>query len=465
MFTSEIDEIIEISEILLNFSFYYYSFSKFILENCLDFLQYMDKYISNSKNFNRENFIIFFNFIFILSNCLSDNLNKNWNLEQVFFSCININTIFELFEDYFSLPVYGRHFIIWIVNNILKLTKEKENFSNANNIQFNSVNSGLNHESNFHENFKFAVLNFINKENTNKIYTKIFNISGLINESTKEIMKFFYVLMEQKNFDFQNGTNNCKFMEVFEQIFTGTKNFAILKSTFILINKIFYFDFSLKEKTLNKYHILKLLPNLVYIILSEVKNHYIDSGFYSEIVIKPSLEKQGKLKINLVDLLDEVLLFCNIFCESSPLIFGEKLMEEENLMKNLTEIFYLISKNGISNYLLGSTESYLIIIESLLSNEKCTNNFIGLISDNVLELLAEILIATKEKKDLLLLVLKSFDHFLNMADEFIKDNIGNIIAKKMEGLGCSNEINILRDNKNDEIAELANEIYESYFNN
>ena len=120
MITSEIDEIIEISEILMNLSYFYISFSIFIMENCHDFLQYIDKYLSNFQNFTKENFIIFFNFIFILANIINDIRPKNSNFEEIFFSYININTIFVLFEEYFSLPVYGRHLIIWLITNILK---------------------------------------------------------------------------------------------------------------------------------------------------------------------------------------------------------------------------------------------------------------------------------------------------------------------------------------------------------
>ena len=201
MSTKEIDEMIEVSEILTNFSFSYISYSLFLLESCPNLLDFMQRYLSNFTNFTKENYIIFFNFIFILTNCLNDNNSKNWNLQELFFTHININTIFTLFEEYFTLPVYGRHFVIWFAKNILQTPQ-------------------INQPSNFDEILKTEILKFLTKEKVILTYTKIFNMSGLINESTKEIMNFFKESLTYKeNFDFLGATQNCKFTQIFEDIF------------------------------------------------------------------------------------------------------------------------------------------------------------------------------------------------------------------------------------------------------
>jgi len=435
-------EIYEITTILIKATYDIKKISEYILINHIELISYLDDFLENFNYSNNLECHLAVNHITIITNLLIDNNSKSLNLEKKFFECLNLGNIFKLFVNIQNLPNFIRTHIIWLFTNSLKIKKIDDIF---------------------HNKFYHEIEKFLSNENNLDILIKFFNYPT-ITKLTTEILNFLLPLL-----DLENETiliylqKNLNFNNKHLDILTCFPDNKTLLLTFKLINKMMIKEenFDLKffkvNETINKIgNVLQYIEKEILKYTPNIQSIDINATNFTENFKNITINQE------MVNLLDYLFFSLLTFVEKKNSVVY-KILENDELLNKLNDVIMLITKNGITKSIDNIIENYLNIIINILDIDDYMVSFFECIRCQVFDLLTDLIKKLCDEKNLIVLILQIFDKFLYFSENLIDEN-KNLIEIKLEKLGIDTIIDNMRSDNNDALAEIANSIFEIYFN-
>lgn len=413
----------------------------------------MDSFLQNFANFETLDFHIAFNHITIITNLLADNNSKNSGFEQKIFENFNIAVLFALFKVLPSLPNFIRIQVIWLFTNCLKV-KKSEDANNQFLISYwDELEKFLSSESNLE-----ILIKFFNFASISKMTTEILNfLLTLYDLESEKILTFLEKKLnfENKILDILRCFQEPRTLILAFKLMTkmADKEFFSLSfyNVFYVLDKIpFVLEYIEKD-------LLKYAPTLT----SANSSTQIEPNNLNENPQQPS--KPAAFNAEIIKLLDVIVFFLALFLEKKS-SFASRIFNCQEMFFTLNSIFMLLTRGGVSKQTSSAVENYLFILTLILDLDNNTVYFFEFVRCNVLDFLIDLLRKGLEHKGIIVLMLKSFESMLSLADGLVEGS-KNFVELQLEKLGLDSIIDHFRSDNDDEIATVANSIFEIYFQN
>jgi len=350
-----------------------------------------------------------------------------------------------------KLPNFIRIHVVWFFTNCLKV-KQSEDDNDC--------------KSQFLLSYWATLESFLSIESNLEVIIKLFHVPT-ISKMTTEICNFLLAL-----FDLQSENiltflkNNLKFESKFEEILRCFNEPRTLILAFKLINKITQNDyFGLRFFAMN--NVVQQMPFVLEFIEKELSK---SAPGINMPLLDPNNTENPQQPSNLpvtfsaeiLSLLDNVVFTLVLFLNHQSSVITQIFRRSDEMFYTLNSIFMLLTRSGVSKRVCSPLENYLYLIPPILSLEENTYYFFEFLRCNVLDLLCDLLLKGLDNKGITLLVLKSLESMLTIADDLV-DGSGNCVEIQLEHLGLDSIIDNFRSDNDDDIATVANSIIEIYF--